>query len=270
MLLTNLQVVFSRRGEREEVLADAAGHMLAAFHALLERLLAPPPARRDPAPAPGSPKARSPKPQPSQLSEAPAPTAAAPDPSAAPAQAPEEAGLGLRPASAAAGAVRRGQDLSQGAQKPTSCNAAAGRVYGGSLGALLRAWDRAWVAYLEQFVAWKCADAASLEAELVRAAAEMESSMLAKLGPSLSPRPRSPADLQVRLPSTHPFRALPSERITRRSCSTRVLQPGCCSWGSDPAYTPHPWAVVEPSGRLCAAAVLGPARYGDGSMLDKR
>lgn len=28
---------------------------------------------------------------------------------------------------------------------------------------LLAAFDEAWVAYLEQFAAWKCADAASLE-----------------------------------------------------------------------------------------------------------
>ncbi|KAK9841957.1 hypothetical protein WJX81_000982 [Elliptochloris bilobata] len=35
------------------------------------------------------------------------------------------------------------------------------------------------------------------KAELVRAATEMESTMLAKLGPSLSQRPRSPADLQA-------------------------------------------------------------------------
>jgi len=65
----------------------------------------------------------------------------------------------------------------------------------------LAGWDAAWVAYLEQFVAWKCADAASLEAELVRAAAEMEGSMRATLGrPALSPRPRprSAADLQAR------------------------------------------------------------------------
>jgi len=28
---------------------------------------------------------------------------------------------------------------------------------------LLTAFDEAWVTYLEQFVAWKCADAATLE-----------------------------------------------------------------------------------------------------------
>ncbi|KAK9841976.1 hypothetical protein WJX81_002286 [Elliptochloris bilobata] len=73
----------------------------------------------------------------------------------------------------------------------------AGERLGGDRRGALCEWDRAWVAFLEHFVAWKCADAASLEAELVRAATEMESSMLAKLGPSLSPRPRSPADLQA-------------------------------------------------------------------------
>ena len=48
-------------------------------------------------------------------------------------------------------------------------------------------------------MAWKTADAATLEAELVAVAVEMEASMLAKLGAAggSSPRPRSAHDLQV-------------------------------------------------------------------------
>ncbi len=50
-------------------------------------------------------------------------------------------------------------------------------------------------------MAWKTADAATLEAELVAVAVEMEASMLAKLGAAggSPPRPRSAHDLQVPL-----------------------------------------------------------------------
>lgn len=56
---------------------------------------------------------------------------------------------------------------------------------------LLRCFDEAWVSYLEQFVAWKSADAAGLEAELIRVAVELEVSKLTKLQRMTS----NPADL---------------------------------------------------------------------------
>lgn len=160
-------MVFSRRGEREAALAGAAGDMLSAFHALLGRLLAPP---------------------------------ASPDPSSVPASGSPRAGSPCVRAPSGPAPLLRGRACGYGisgafAGRPAGLCVDAGGE--GRAGAALRAWDTAWVAYLEQFVAWKCADAASLEGELVRAAAEMESSMLAKLGPSLLPRPRSPADLQA-------------------------------------------------------------------------
>lgn len=62
----------------------------------------------------------------------------------------------------------------------------------------LAAFDEAWVAYLEQFVAWKTADAASLEADLIKVAVELEASMLAKMGARASlPREELNHDLQV-------------------------------------------------------------------------
>jgi len=44
-------------------------------------------------------------------------------------------------------------------------------------------WNDDWVAYLELFAAWKLKDAAALEADLIKAAADLEQSLLAKLGP---------------------------------------------------------------------------------------
>jgi len=58
---------------------------------------------------------------------------------------------------------------------------------------LLRSFDEAWISYLEQFVAWKSADAAGLEAELIRVAVELEVSKLTKLQRMTS----NPADLQL-------------------------------------------------------------------------
>ena len=51
-----------------------------------------------------------------------------------------------------------------------------------SLPSLLRQFDESWVAYLELFIAWKSHDAAGLESELIRAAVELETSRLLKVG----------------------------------------------------------------------------------------
>lgn len=50
------------------------------------------------------------------------------------------------------------------------------------LPSLLRQFDKSWVAYLELFIAWKSHDAAGLESELIRAAVELETSRLLKIG----------------------------------------------------------------------------------------
>lgn len=52
----------------------------------------------------------------------------------------------------------------------------------GSVRVRLKEFDEAWVDFLEIFVTWKGEDAASIEAELVRMAVEMQSSMLAAAG----------------------------------------------------------------------------------------
>ena len=65
------------------------------------------------------------------------------------------------------------------------------------LGHLLDAFDRAWAAYLQRFVAWKFADAAALESELIKVAIEMEASVLSKTGGNTSPDTERSEDLQV-------------------------------------------------------------------------
>jgi len=67
------------------------------------------------------------------------------------------------------------------------------------LGHLLDAFDKAWAAYLQRFVAWKFADAAALESELIKVAIEMEASVLSKTGGDTSPDTERSEDLQVSL-----------------------------------------------------------------------
>ena len=65
------------------------------------------------------------------------------------------------------------------------------------LGRLLDAFDEAWAAYLQRFVAWKFADAAALESELIKVAIEMEASVLSKTGGDSRPDAERSEDLQV-------------------------------------------------------------------------
>ncbi len=65
------------------------------------------------------------------------------------------------------------------------------------LGHLLDAFDKAWAIYLQRFVAWKFADAAALESELIKVAIEMEASVLSKTGGDTSPDTERSEDLQV-------------------------------------------------------------------------
>ncbi|KAK9816195.1 hypothetical protein WJX74_000320, partial [Apatococcus lobatus] len=128
MIINHPRVVFNTRGEREQILADAAKDMIAVFEALLALLL-------------------------------------------------EQ--------------VHR-PELSPG-------------------------FDQAWVSYLEQFVAWKFADVASLQSELIRIAVEMESSMLGKVGPDgkRSDRVRTSADLQAVVEQVQHDHRLLRERLQR-------------------------------------------------------
>ena len=62
---------------------------------------------------------------------------------------------------------------------------------------MLDAFDQTWAAYLQRFVAWKFADAAALESELIKVAIEMEASVLSKTGGDTSPDTERSEDLQV-------------------------------------------------------------------------
>jgi len=92
----------------------------------------------------------------------------------------------------------------------------------GGVGALLLGFDQAWLRYLDQFVAWKTEDAASLEAELIRMAAQMERSLRRKLQGSgaaggVSPRARSLQDLQAMEEQVARDHGLLRERIAKLS-----------------------------------------------------
>lgn len=59
----------------------------------------------------------------------------------------------------AASSISRQNSVGMSSEISGSTSSEEGRA----VGELLSAWDAAWVPYLEQFVAWKCADAATLE-----------------------------------------------------------------------------------------------------------
>ena len=89
------------------------------------------------------------------------------------------------------------------------------------LGQLLDAFDWAWAAYLQRFVAWKFADAAALESELIKVAIEMEASVLSKTGGDTSPDKQRSEDLQVRfLTRMH--------RCSYWLCTQNFLDNMCC------------------------------------------
>ena len=79
----------------------------------------------------------------------------------------------------------------------SSASNASSRGGAQGTGRLLEAFDSAWGAYLQRFVAWKFADAAALESELIKVAIEMEASVLSKTGGDISPDTDRSEDLQV-------------------------------------------------------------------------
>ncbi|GMH40735.1 hypothetical protein BSKO_08639 [Bryopsis sp. KO-2023] len=85
-----------------------------------------------------------------------------------------------------------------------------------TVGEALVEFDALWVSYLEQFVAWKSHDAAGLESELIRMAAELEASMLRKCkGDINSPRVQRNSDLQAVIQQVAHDHKLLRERIQR-------------------------------------------------------
>lgn len=90
-------------------------------------------------------------------------------------------------------------------ENETECRADSGHSSNSSIGGtqgtghLLEAFDRGWYTYLQRFVAWKFADAAALESELIKVAIEMEASVLSKTGGDTSPDTERSEDLQVSL-----------------------------------------------------------------------
>ncbi|KAL0051938.1 hypothetical protein WJX82_004904 [Trebouxia sp. C0006] len=83
------------------------------------------------------------------------------------------------------------------------------------LGHLLDAFDKAWAAYLQRFVAWKFADAAALESELIKVAIEMEASVLSKTGGDTSPDTERSEDLQAVIEQVRHDHTLLKERVAR-------------------------------------------------------
>ncbi|KAL4439722.1 hypothetical protein ABPG75_002723 [Micractinium tetrahymenae] len=102
--------------------------------------------------------------------------------------------------------------------EPPAAAGTAGTGSDGSVAEMLQRFDEAWVTYLEQFVAWKSADAAGLETELIRVAVELERSRLAKMAASATPRAhrlRSPEDLQAIAAGVEHDLQLIAERVRR-------------------------------------------------------
>lgn len=91
----------------------------------------------------------------------------------------------------------------------------------GASATLLQAFDVAWASYVEQFVAWKSADAAGLESELIKVAIELETSMLSKVNPNLgtarsaTSRLRSPEDIGALVDGVTRDLKLIEERVVR-------------------------------------------------------
>eukprot|EP00887_Chlorella_sp_A99_P001730 scaffold8.g1730.t1 len=197
MVLAHPEVVFNAAGERERGLAEATRAMLSAFSALLACLL--PPAAAAGGGAAGGGAAGDAPPAPAREGSAAsafsAASGASSDASGAPASADDAPAFG---------------DGGEGG---------GGGAGAGGLRPLLRTFDERWVAYLEQFVAWKSADAAGLEAELVRMAVELEASKCSKVAPDGSTRAiarlRSQADIQALVEALSRDVALIRERVAR-------------------------------------------------------
>lgn len=148
MVVKYPEVVFNAVGAREQRLADHAAQLVTVFEALLAQLV-----DMDGAAAADA------------SADAAAAAAAALPPS------PLLSGMRL---------VRLGLHGALGPGAPGGSDGVASAL--GTTAALLLRFDEVWLQYLDQFVAWKTEDAASLESELIRMAAQMERSLRRKLG----------------------------------------------------------------------------------------
>lgn len=148
MVVKYPEVVFNAVGAREQRLADHAAQLVTVFEALLAQLVDVDGAAAADASA-----------------DAAAAAAAALPPS------PLLSGMRL---------VRLGLHGALGPGVPGGGDGVASAL--GTTAALLLRFDEVWLQYLDQFVAWKTEDAASLESELIRMAAQMERSLRRKLG----------------------------------------------------------------------------------------
>lgn len=112
-----------------------------------------------------------------------------------------------------------GEDQSLAEEASMDLTQAVQDAQGGTSVGMLQRFDESWVAYLEQFAAWKLADAAGLEGELIRMAVELESSKLAKLAPgstgSSMPWRRSEEDIQAMKEQVARDLRLIQERVRR-------------------------------------------------------
>lgn len=202
MILTHPRVVFNTMGEREARLTAAAKEMVAAFEELLARVLQPPPGLTS------SEEGTSPK-----QSEGPA---GGVDSNAA-----GGSGRGSRGGSRAdaAPSFLASSPTAQGMRSYRASRGGALPLSPGSsryttIGQQLVSFDEAWLRYLDQFAAWKGEDAASLEAELVHMAVELEKSKLRKCGSQRrGSRPRAAEDLAALVEQVAHDHELLRERI---------------------------------------------------------
>ncbi|EFJ46555.1 hypothetical protein VOLCADRAFT_92991 [Volvox carteri f. nagariensis] len=203
MIVRHPEVVFSGSGPREVALAAAARDLVDRFETLLERIIF--------APAEVPPAA---------AAAAAAPEPAGPLPWSSPptyvAASPVARGMEelIRRQRATAAAAVLGGGGSFGLLPPTSPSGSSSPYM--TIGSLMVQFDDAWLRYLDQFVAWKGADAASLESELVRCSAALESSMLRKCrGNPFSDRVRRSSDLQAVIAQVAHDQSLLRERIAK-------------------------------------------------------
>ncbi|KXZ46915.1 hypothetical protein GPECTOR_39g409 [Gonium pectorale] len=182
MVVRHPEVVFSGAGPREAALADAARGLVARFEALLERIMVAQPdaaaATTDDGDATPSGGAVI------NTGDGPAAPGGWDYLCASPVGRGVEELMARRRREAAVVAANvsgggAGTTVAVAGSVPPSPSSARSSPYM-TIGSLLVAFDDAWLRYLDQFVAWKGADAAALESELIRCAAALETSMLRK------------------------------------------------------------------------------------------
>ncbi|WIA29010.1 hypothetical protein OEZ86_011527 [Tetradesmus obliquus] len=224
MIQAHPEVVFNKVGDVEARLSAAAEQLLAAFEALLARLVQPLPstAAAHPASAPSSTQPGGSSPTavpaagscPSPLTKSMASYLKASSPAAATTRSVSRQLFSS--SSSGSSSMSTSRPGSPSAVAPDAAQAAAGPA-AASLASLLVAFDESWLEYLDQFVVWKGHDARGLEAELMRMAVRLERSMRLKLGrrePDSAEVMANP-DLKAMVVHVKHDHALLAERIAR-------------------------------------------------------